>query len=372
MSWEPFAHDYDIVCFHSPCNDGHTSAALIWSGLPQKYRDALSTHGGLYSRTPHGVIDPYPTSAGGAHALQLLGYPVVFVATSPDEQLPIDFIRGKRVLMLDRWISRNSSEIAAFLGAVHSAMVIDHHSGNEASVKLAVDLDKVMNPTGPRLNYVFSPQREYSGASLTWYHIANGAFPPELIRCVQIADTWNWQQEPTLPVRQIITAMRTRRSFDTLPAIALQLALWTDEVRGELTKQGRLLEDHIAQEVDQIAGAAAVSTIIIADVRYGVLHVATPVHISEVGARMRDLHAPDTAGYRLKDGTNIAFTATWRYNAADKAVYVSLRSPAPGIDLAVIAANVPPPAIPGGGHRAAAGFSIPDLASFSRVFLDAL
>lgn len=385
--WQPFTFDYDVIAFHGPCNDGQAAAAIMWRKLPADYRQALAELGGMYayapgqksldlpdadSETNTGEVDTNPTNAGYAAQLREKGYPVVFVMTTPDYQLPANLIAGARVMYCDRWISRNINEIQRALELTKHITVVDHHSGNAQYVRPAMDLCEHtygIDATPAKLSIIFNPALTESGASLTWRVFGaigdEQTHMPPFITCVQIGDTWNWTQEPDLRVRELLAALRNRRLLDTFPAIVRCIEHWTPEFRDSLIAEGHQILRFTEQEVAQIARNASVGVVTTGSATYRVLYVNTPIHISEVGDKMRTMLAPESAGYCTKDGQYIHFTATWRQDSKTNAIYVSLRSPAPHIDLAAVARDVTGPGVkPGGGHRNAAGYTIDSVPLF--------
>lgn len=372
-TWTPFSFPWDIIVIHGPCTDGIVAGWIVWSKLPADYRAALATMGGTYADVPaRDVIasqataprasGPSPTSLRGAQALLALGFPIVFVETQPDEQLPLEMVAGRRVLFCDRGPGANVHDVVATAAAVR---VIDHHSGSESRI-----CDAALVATG-KYSYVYEPGKQHSGASLTWQEFNAGLPIPAFVRCVQIADTWNWTQEPALRVDDVMTAIRVAGKLKTF-ALIDECAATFDREHAAYADAGAAANAFIDTEADSIARTAVLGWLVSGGVRHAILYTQTALHISKVGSRIRDLLAPPEADWsyerRSRDGNDagdtstrvvIDFTATWRYDPIKGEIYVSLRGNRPEIDLAAVSAGVAGVgARPGGGHRAAAGFTI--------------
>lgn len=351
-SWAHFTFPWDIIVIHGPCTDGYVAGWIIWRTLPADYRAAMAAFGGLYSATNGGETHGAKGAVLAAHMLSA-GFPVVFIETHPDETLPIDLAAGRRVLFCDRGPGSNVAELVKCAAQVR---VIDHHSGSAALIT-GVSTCAAAYVDNPNYSYLYEPGRTHSGASLTWGEFMPGVPVPRFVRCVQIADTWNWDQEPGLRVDDAMTSLRADgalQSFVTIDAAAATF----DADYGAHVARGRTINAFIDKEADDIARTATVGGINSDGRIYSVLYVQSSVHISKVGNRIRDLLAPESAGWSYR-GLPIDMTAVWRYDAEKREVYVSLRGNRDDVDLAAVAKGVRGEgARPGGGHRAAAGFTI--------------
>jgi hypothetical protein len=193
-----------------------------------------------------------------------------------------------------------------------------------------------------------------------------GVAVPRFIRCVQIADTWNWDQEPGLHVDDVMTSLRAAGALDSFVTIEAAEATFETDYDAHVAR-GRTINAFIDKEVDDISRTATLGYVNSDGRNYSVLYVQSALHISKVGSRIRELLAPESAGWSYR-GLPIDMTAVWRYDAEKREVYVSLRGNRDDVDLAAVAKGVRGEgARPGGGHRAAAGFTIVGIENLHRV-----
>jgi hypothetical protein len=381
---------FDVVIAHGPCNDGRTAAWVYWSTLPDSVKAELAKLGGVYAprdaeETGGGPkMRPSVTSLEGAAALvagpdtarKVLGVeiarapPVVFAFAAPQSPVPDALVRGRRVLALDLDLGDELRAVVAAAAFVH---LIDHHASAEPHIR-AVRRD--FPPE--RFTYSFDVGKMFSGALLAWIQFRSLDAVPELVRAVQIADTWSWDQDPAIDMRAVVLAMAVRRVLRSFPDISATVDAWQSFPDGPraftafLADEGRAFmryRDHV------VSGIAARPSVFYVVVKVGeerrwlrALGVNGSVFSSEVGHALRAETAP---AFEAK-GVRIDFTFQWYWRPDDGIVVASLRGPGSGIDLSrVAAAIVGDGKERGGGHPAAAGLAIRGLENFGKVFLTA-
>jgi hypothetical protein len=241
--------------------------------------------------------------------------------------------------------------------------VIDHHSGNERHIRAAAALDAELNAAAPKFSARFDPAKLHSGASLTWQEFYPSEPIPPLVRCIQIQDTWNWDQEPALDARLVNLALGVNRMNGTFVALEQCYQRWSlegDAFRQRLVALGAVMQLVETREVESIARGAKLGFVVarvcvegtLTARVFAILYVNSCVHASEVGNAMRTIVAP---AHEAR-GQRIDATAVWRYHSDSEEIGVSLRGNAAGVNLGELApAIVGPGKKGGGGHAAAAG-----------------
>ena len=198
---------------------------------------------------------------------------------------------------------------------------IDHHATAEATVKMTQD-------------YVFSI--ENSGAVLAWRYFHPGKPVPRLLQYVEDQDIWKF----SLP--------NTRAIASYLDAFDFSFAIWNklaadfedDEILKDFVTKGSVIltyENHIAERL-------------IKENATQVEMDGHQAHVANVPHEMASL----IASIMIKRGH--PFLISW-IEEKDR-IHVSLRSDG-SIDVSKIALK-----FGGGGHKGAAGFSLPTITSF--------
>lgn len=180
-----------------------------------------------------------------------------------------------------------------------------------------------------------------SGAVLAWEHFHPGKRVPKLLEYVQDRDLWKWE----LP--------RSREVSAALRAYPMDFEVWDElnikAILGDLAKEGEGILRFVQAEVGRIVDRAVLSDK--AFPGYKVPIVNTTAFRSEVGEEL------------LKRYPDSPFAATYMVRPDGKVVW-SLRSRG-DFDVSEIAK-----ARGGGGHKAAAGFTV-DIAGSLEVLRDA-
>lgn len=358
---------YDTVIAHGPCDDGFAAAWAYWRTLPEETKAALERFGGRFARTWSGERPAYQTSkatldtkvARCAEMRAATGVGFLFV--QPQTPIPAELVDGRRVLVLDLDLG---AELAPLVHAAAEVLLIDHHASSGAGFEAlsAADLFK--------FTLVYETARTHSGASLAWACFNEGPSPP-LVTCLQVNDTWNFGQTPGVDQRCIKVALDVGQYLGTFGGLEEAHRRWTPAWQAELEAAGRAAVAFRDHAVARKARSAAV-VYVVAEAEeghrcYRGLAVNASQFGSELGAALRSEVAP---AYEAA-GTPIHFCAVWSVKA-EGLVTVSLRGPAPGIDLSVLARTIVGPGKQkGGGHPQAAGFSIDSVANVHAVLLAA-
>ena len=360
----PFNPKYDVVLFHGPCVDGGTAAWTYWHQLPEGYRAMLHKTGGYYSgERAIGERNVLSTSTAGAIRLLKQGYPLVFASVIP-APIPLELVAGRRVVTLDI-CPTNLMEI---LEVATSVKVVDHHISAEPLVKLAQE--KYPNKFSSR----FVTAKTDSGASLAWKEFEGPDAPiPLLVTCVQIGDTWNFEQRPDLQVKAVNEALYSSGCFDSFEGTEKHFQEWSqqgDAFYHKLVESGNYIRMYQQLLVESIARKSCLLYAVANEQGqqrvYNVLTVCSGTLNSEVGNVMRTHVAPV---YEAK-GTRIDFTVVWSYDPHDRMIRISFRGAGEGIDLSQVAKQLVGEGFqPGGGHRAASGAVIKGIENFHKVFL---
>ncbi len=219
-------------------------------------------------------------------------------------------VQGMHVYLVDFSYSR--AVIKDMLEVAASVTIIDHHKSAIA------DLETLKHPN---LNLVFS--QVHSGAVLTWKHFFPGRSVPQLLLHIEDRDLWKFILPGT---REIIAALYSHE-FDFAVWDALDLTAMYNEGPGILRAHDKLVKDILSYPCRYMCIGNKV------------------VPVVNCGKSL----ASDV-GNALSKGHD--FSAS--YYDTDKDRIFSLRSATDGTDVSEIASKYG-----GGGHRNAAGFSIP-------------
>lgn len=229
-------------------------------------------------------------------------------------------VRGSAVYLLDFCYPLAIME--AICEEAASVTLIDHH-------KSALELVEHLSSRYPNFNAQPS-NNDHSGAVLTWQHLYGSLPVPAILTHVQDRDLWQFKYEHTEEI--------VRGLYAANPTLK-QLAGWLGEgwpaIQPLLATGKALLKEHRMTAKRLAASAHPVEI-----AGHVVLAVNAPAHFaSDVGAL-------------LYEETPATFVAVYHINR-DLLIF-SLRSSPTGIDVSEIAKKYG-----GGGHKHAAGFSIP-------------
>lgn len=298
MTWQP-----DICVYHAHCDDGFGAAWAIWKRWPE----------------------------------------CRFVPGFYGKLLPIIDMADKNVLFVD--FSTKRPEIDALAQVTESIVIIDHHKTAEAELEpfkvtrgtlwfdpSSIDeaFYKMAELDRPPILAWFDMNQ--SGAVMAWKFAQPGRNVPEFLRYIEDRDLWHFTRGDA--TRQFSAALKCYdQNFDVWDKLADpgETAKLVQEGAGILRAHRANLKNILNDSyMTEIAGH----------------HVPT--------VNIHGLFASDIGNLLLTKYPDAPFSATW---SRDKngAVKYSLRSEDLRMDVSAIAAS-----FGGGGHRNAAGFSVPD------------
>ncbi len=212
-------------------------------------------------------------------------------------------LAGRRVVVVDFSYAREILERLA--SETDKLAVLDHH----------ITAEKALNG----LPYVHFDQTK-SGAVLAWEH-THPSPVPWLLQYIQDKDLWQW----TLPGSREINA--------ALASYPFEFEVWDGLEKERLEQEGRAL----LRYEKELAGKLAAEAVFVSFNGETVPAVQSAVLTSQIGERLSDGH-PFCVIWHDRDGRR----------------YYSLRSREGKADVSAIAT-----AHGGGGHKHAAGFSVP-------------
>lgn len=356
---------WDVIIAHGPgCHDGATAAWAVWRSMPEAYRLALGQWGGFYAKPKKFeegddelVFDEnyvHPNSPAGAIALQKHGLAVVFVFMQPGKEVPEELVKNKRVLVLDLDMG---DALVSLVKAAKSVKLCDHHDTTMATILKHSDV--LLNQDRAKFSMFVDTRTAESGASLAW-KLSHAAVVPKFVDTVRIGDTWQWDENPN--ARYILDALWVNRSFRSFPDIEETFQTF-EQMESSYVREGRVLFQYKEALAKSMAKHCELAYVRTKDGKvYTVAYAAISTLRSEVGNKMRFY-----AEKRFK--MPIDFAAVWTYMPDHKMVQVSIRDPAPGLNLGEIARNIDGPDAKGGGHPKASGFTFSGIENFHKVFL---
>jgi oligoribonuclease NrnB/cAMP/cGMP phosphodiesterase (DHH superfamily) len=219
-------------------------------------------------------------------------------------------VKGKTVAILD--FSFNNATTKRMIEEAEDLIVIDHHR------TAMIELHDISN-THFDMNH--------SGARLSWDFFHPGHPPPKLISYIEDRDLWKWE----LPYSKEFSA-----AFDMVPFTFEDFEKFEDDsVFDDAVKRGSYILAYSKTVVKKICEKASRRRL----AGHDILVVNASHWMSEIGARL----SPDC---------DVALI--WYYDHNDRLNKVSLRSFHDHIDASELAKK-----FGGGGHKKAAGFSLP-------------
>ena len=233
-------------------------------------------------------------------------------------QLPPD-VTGKNVVILD--FSFNNATTKQMIKDANELLVIDHHKS------AVVELHDISNT-------IFDMNK--SGATLTWEFFHPGKEAPKFIQYITDRDLWKWE----LPYSKEFSA-----AFDMVPYDFEEFEKFEDDsVFDDSVKRGSYILAYSKTVVKKVCDKAASRKID----GHNVLVVNSSHWMSEIGARL----APDCD-----------FAMIWYYDHIDKILKISLRAFHDKIDVSEVSKR-----FGGGGHKKAAGFTLPGIFKIEDLF----
>ncbi len=259
---------------------------------------------------------------GAAMAVKMALKDTVEFYAGAHQQAPPD-VENREVVIVD--FSYKRDVLIAMAKQAKSILILDHHVSAEKDL---VDLPD-------NVTTIFDMNR--SGAVLAWEYFHSGKAIPALLLHIQDRDLWRFEREGT---REIMAG---------ISSYPQDFALWETFIDSDLEhlrQEGNAIERNHMKNVNKLIAGSSYRMVI-------------------AGYDVPVLNAPglfsSDAGHIM--GENEPFAAC--YSDTEKHRNFSLRSADDGIDVAEICIK-----FGGGGHKHAAGFSIPlaDLALLADGF----
>ena len=250
-------------------------------------------------------------------AWKLLGDRAEYFAAHFSEPPPD--VRGKNVIILD--FSYNNETIKRMMSDANSLLILDHHKTAAAELH---DIDCAhfdMN---------------HSGAMLSWKFFHPEKEAPRLIKFIEDRDLWKWE----IPYSKEFAA-----AFDMVKFNFEDFDKFLDDSEvDDAIKRGSYILAYSRMVISRIVKGAVERKF---DGKR-VLVVNSSHWMSEIGNAL---------------AIKCDFAAIWYYDHKHEQTKVSLRAHHDDIDVSVIAQR-----FGGGGHKLAAGFSLPSGAFIESIF----
>lgn len=243
----------------------------------------------------------------GKNHVNIEFYPGVYQSPPPD-------VTGLQVLMVD--FSYKRPIILEMAKQAKSILIIDHHKSAEQDL---VDLPN-------NVETIFD--MEHSGAMLTWLHFFGGHpdDAPDLIKRVEDRDLWRFKFSDTREIQaNIFSHEYTFENWDKLAAAGMS----------ELAREGKAIERKHFKDIKELL---AITKRRLNIGGYNVPAASLPYTLSSDAGHIMGESEPFAVCY---------------WDTPTGRVF-SLRSSETGIDVSEIAKKYG-----GGGHKHAAGFSVP-------------
>ena len=241
-------------------------------------------------------------------AWKLLGNRAEYYACSHGDKPPN--VKGKNVVILD--FSFNNKTTKKLIKEANNLLVIDHHKS------AVVELHDISNT-------IFDMSK--SGATMAWEFFHPGKEPPKFIQYITDRDLWKWE----LPYSKEFSA-----AFDMVPFEFEEFEKYEDDsVFDDAVKRGSYILAYSKTVVKKVCEKAVSKTY----KEMNVLVVNSSHWMSEIGAKL----SPDCD-----------FALIWFYDHDEQRTKVSLRAFHDHIDVSDVAKD-----FKGGGHKKAAGFTLP-------------
>lgn len=303
----------NLVLYHANCADGYGAAFAAWRHLGESAE---------YIPVKYGEVEYNPQDA----VLILDGVEVV--------------IEGRRIMMLDFSVPK---DMWAAMAAVAETMIMyDHH---KTAFEEYLGQPPASSTTRHKIvgdNSLIVLDNGQSGALLTWTELHGKADVPHLFKVLDDYDRWQFALPDTKALNRAIWSYAPW-SFEQWEKLFMPIAptgggapKYQMQKYVNLRDRGEaLLGEHMRQVEDTVAVAMPCR---LPGGLYGLCANAPPSMASDLGHKLA-----------VKSG---AFGMVWRM-AQPGVAHVSLRSEG-DYDVAAIAKQ-----FGGGGHKNAAGFSVP-------------
>jgi oligoribonuclease NrnB/cAMP/cGMP phosphodiesterase (DHH superfamily) len=236
---------------------------------------------------------------------------------------PFDALAHEGDLVIFADISLRNAQLRDLGEVAERVVVLDHHWSARQHFESDPQLAIFLAGRGHRVLF----DLEHSGAVLAWRHFHPGDPEPELLRYVEDQDLWAWK----LPESEAVNA--------AIGSYPREIEVWDELVRRpwqELAREGAPLLRAMRSEVARA------------------LRFAHPVRVGELRLEaVNSLHHRSHIGHALASRAAFGTRAAAVYRSVGSRVDVSLYSIG-DCEVSAIAERYG-----GGGHRNAAGFSVP-------------
>lgn len=286
---------YDvIICPLS--NQGIISAWCYWRTLPNDYKALLDTAGSI-------------TSTNQAIKLQDQGFSTVFVFIKPTDNIPVDLIVDKNVLILGVDLGSSLVFIVRFSKSV---FLLDCHESSEHTLTLHhTILESFGNKFHKCINFM-----EFTSA-LAWRMTHTPNIPDFLL-------TMNGKNQKS---KECIKAMEVDNVFESFTNIEHTFCHW-DSLKNMYISKGTYIIEYENSCIEKHSKQIDIGFIQIKDgTIYKIAYLQANILQSEIGTSIKK-YAKE----------KVDFSATWNYN--NGVVTVSFYDPENGIDLEVVAKNI--------------------------------
>jgi oligoribonuclease NrnB/cAMP/cGMP phosphodiesterase (DHH superfamily) len=225
-------------------------------------------------------------------------------------------LSGRRIYIVD--FSYKRPVISDMAQACNRITILDHHKTAQAELD-GLEL--------PGVSVTFDMGK--SGAMLTWERFFPGEPPPLLVQYVQDRDLWKW----AMPDSREVSASLASRPWTFEEWNYLRVHMDREAGLRELVAEGKA----ILRYQDGVVASHVKNAVPVTVAGHEILAVNSTTLISEIAGKLAE---------------GMPFGACYFRRADGKFVW-SLRSRDGGVDVSEIAKQ-----FGGGGHRAAAGFTI--------------
>ena len=272
-----------------------------------------------------------PDGFGAAWAVRRAWGPdAEYRARGHDDALQADAWNGCELVFVD--IAPANAALWSLATRATRVVVLDHHVSARDRFQSDPDLAYELDRRGHRVHFDLA----HSGAVLAWQHFHPGAPLPRLLAYVEDQDLWRWQLADSEAVNAAIGSHPRR--FETWDRLA-------DEPIERLVAEGRPIVRAHRSEVERALQSA--HSVAVGELR-----------LDGVNA----LFQRSSIGHELAKRAAFGAPCGLVYRVIERRVECSLYSLG-DFDVSAIAAE-----LGGGGHRNAAGFTVP-LEEWSKRFL---
>lgn len=253
-----------------------------------------------------------------------------YVARRHEHRVQLDECAGAWVAFVD--IAPSNEELLALATVAEQITVLDHHVSARDRYLSDVEVVNRIEDLGHEVLF----EMGHSGAVLAWQYFCPDDPVPDLLRYVEDQDLWNWALPDSAEVNAAIAAHP--RTFETWDALALRPIQ-------ELADEGRSIVRANRMDVERVLSAAH------------------PIRVDgRLVEAVNSTHHRSAVGHELAERK--AYGTEWGcvYRIIADRVHATLYSIGE-VDVATVATRYG-----GGGHRNAAGFTVP-LATWLEEFV---